>query len=268
MPKHTGFLTYLLAMFPALKSNASNVGKTFMTLIGVSHEEVTYRGLEAIFMSMLLMLLIVVLAIRVRSTFRNLDEAVIPDETLTLRTFFEAFLAYFYGMATDVMGKKNAKRYFPLIGGGALFILFSNTCSLIPGLNPPTASWNVTLGCAFVVFLAFNYYGIKENGIDYLKHLAGWGVFKSPWANLALAPLMLLIESISLIVRPITLSIRLMLNIAVDHLVGTIFLGLIALFVPVPLAFLAVLVILVQTLVFCLLTSIYIGLATEKAHDH
>ena len=59
-----------------------------------------------------------------------------------------------------------------------------------------------------------------------------------------------------------------MLNIAVDHLIGSIFLGLIALFVPVPLSLLALIVILVQTLVFCLLSSIYIGLATEKAHDH
>ncbi len=268
MPKHTGFLTYLLALFPALKENASNVGKTFMTMLGMADEHVTYRGLEPIFMSMLLIVVIVVLAAMVRSTFRKLDEAVVPDETLTLRTFFEAFLAYFYAMAGDIMGKKNAKRYFPLIGGAALFIFFSNACSLIPGLNPPTASWNVTIGCALVVFIAFNYYGLKENGVDYLKHLAGWGVFKNPIASVALAVLMLPIELISTCVRPVTLSIRLMLNIAVDHLIGSIFLGLIALFVPVPLAFLALIVILVQTLVFCLLSSIYIGLATEKAHDH
>ena len=268
MPKHTGFLTYLLALFPALKENASNVGKTAMTMLGMADEHVTYRGLEPIFMSMLLIVVIVILAAMVRSTFRKLDEAVVPDDKLTLRTFFEAFLAYFYAMAGDIMGKKNAKRYFPLIGGAALFIFFSNACSLIPGLNPPTASWNVTIGCALVVFIAFNYYGLKENGIDYLKHLAGWGVFKNPIASVALAILMLPIELISTCVRPVTLSIRLMLNIAVDHLIGSIFLGLIALFVPVPLAFLALIVILVQTLVFCLLSSIYIGLATEKAHDH
>jgi len=263
MPKHTGFLTYLLALFPALKENASNVGKTVL-----GHEDVTYRGLEPIFMSMLLIVLVVILAGVVRSKFRKLDEAVVPDETLTLRTFFEAFLSYFYGMASDIMGKKNAKRYFPLIGGAALFIFFSNASSLIPGLNPPTGSLNITLGLALVVFIAFNYYGLKENGMDYVKHLAGWGVFKNPIASVALAVLMLPIELISTCVRPVTLSIRLMLNIAVDHLIGAIFLGLVALFVPVPLALLALIVIVVQTLVFCLLTSIYIGLATEKAHDH
>ena len=98
--------------------------------------------------------------------------------------------------------------------------------------------------------------------------LAGWGVFKNPIASVALAILMLPIELISTCVRPVTLSIRLVLNIAVDHLFGRILLRLTALFVPVALAFLALTVILVQTLVFCLLSSIYIGLATEKSHDH
>ena len=68
--------------------------------------------------------------------------------------------------------------------------------------------------------------------------------------------------------RPITLSIRLMVNMAVDHLLGTIFLGMVALFVPVPLMLLGVIVIVVQTLVFSLLTSIYIGLATEHEEHH
>lgn len=262
MPKHTGFLTYLLAKFPALKQNASHIGHT-----AFGHE-VDYRGLEPVFMSMVIILLVVILASSVRGTFRKLDSAVVPDEKLTLRTFFEAFLSYFYGMASDIMGKKSAKRYFPLIGGAALFIFFSNITSLIPGMNPPTASLNITAGCALVVFLAFNYYGLKENGLDYIKHLAGWGVFKNPIASIALAILMLPIELISTCVRPVTLAIRLMLNIAVDHLIGSIFVGLIAIFVPLPLAFLGLLVILVQTLVFCLLTSIYIGLATEKAEHH
>ena len=48
--------------------------------------------------------------------------------------------------------------------GSALFIFFSNVMALLPGLNPPTANLNVTFGCAIFVFLAFNYYGLKENG--------------------------------------------------------------------------------------------------------
>lgn len=255
MPEHTGFLTYLLAQLPGLRENAGNIGKTF-----IDHRRVDYRGLEPIFMSLLVIVLFVLLAIEVRGQYRRLNQAVIPDDRLTLRTFFEAFFGYFYGMAKEVMGAENAKRYFPLIGGSAAFIFFSNASALIPGVNPPTANLNVTLGCALVVFLSFNYYGLKENGWGYIAHLAG-----PKWY---LAPLIFPIELISTCVRPATLAIRLMLNIGVDHLVATIFLGLIAVLVPVPLMFLAIIVIVVQTLVFCLLSCIYIGLATEKAEHH
>jgi len=196
----------------------------------------------------------------VRDQYRRLNESVIPDDTLTLRTFFEAFFGYFYDMAKDVMGPANAKRYFPLIGGSAAFIFFSNALSLVPGFNPPTSSLNVTMGCALLVFLSFNYYGLKENGWAYLTHLAG-----PKWY---LAPLVFPIEVISTCVRPVTLSIRLMVNLAVDHLLGSIFLGMVALLVPIPLQFLAIIVVTVQTLVFCLLSCIYIGLATEKAEHH
>lgn len=256
MPEHTSILTYILAYFPALRHNARNLGESFPPPAHV----VEYRGLEPIFGSLLVILIVVALASSVRGKLRKLDDSVVPDDKLTTRTFFEAFVGYFYNMAKDVMGAKNAKRYFPLIGGSALFIFFSNSTALIPGMNPPTGSLNVTFGCAIMVFILFNYWGVKENGWGYLAHLAG-----PKWY---LAPLVFPIEVISTCVRPITLSIRLMLNMAVDHLVGALFLGLIAAFVPVPLMFLGIIVILVQTLVFCLLTSIYIGLATEHAEHH
>ncbi|MEO7327794.1 MAG: F0F1 ATP synthase subunit A [Minicystis sp.] len=255
MPEHTGFLTYLLATSETLRLNAHNVGESF-----VGHHPVEYRGLEPIFTSFLVIVLIVIMAASVRGEYRRLDQSVIPDETLTTRTFFEAFFGYFYGMAKDVMGAKNAKRYFGLIGGSAAFIFFSNVLALVPGFTPPTSNLNVTLGCAILVFISFNYWGLKENGWGYLGHLAG-----PKWY---LAPLIFPIEVISTCVRPVTLSIRLMINMAVDHLVASIFLGMVAILVPVPLMFLAIIVIAVQTLVFCLLSSIYIGLATEKAEHH
>jgi F-type H+-transporting ATPase subunit a len=255
MPEHTGFLTYLLAQLPGLRENAHNLGKTF-----INHEPLGYRGLEPIFASLTVIVVFILLASDVRAQFRNVKESVIPEDKLTLRTFFEAFFGYFYDMAKDVMGPENAKRYFPLIGGAAGFIFFSNASGLIPGFVPPTSNLNVTLGCALLVFLAFNIWGIRQNGWGYLAHLAG-----PKWY---LAPLILPIELISTCVRPVTLSIRLMINIAVDHLVASIFLGMVALFVPVPLMLLGLIVIVVQTLVFCLLSSIYIGLATEHAEHH
>jgi F-type H+-transporting ATPase subunit a len=255
MPSHTSWITYLIAKFPALRENAHNVGHTI-----IGGHAVDYRGLEPIFMSLLVLLALVWLAAEVRGQYRRLDEAVVPDDKLTLRTFFEAFFGYFYSMAKDVMGPRNAKRYFPLIGGSAAFIFFANAIGLVPGFSPPTSNLNVTIGCALLVFLSFNYYGLKENGWGYIAHLAG-----PKWY---LAPLVFPIELISTCIRPVTLSIRLMVNMAVDHLVAAIFIGMVAVFVPVPLAFLAIIVIAVQTLVFCLLACIYIGLATEKADHH
>lgn len=255
MPKHTGFLTFLLGMFDTLRQNAKNVGQSF-----IGHQPVEYRGLEPIFMSLAVMVVFIALAVSVRGKFRRLDESVVPDERLTLRTFFEAFFGYFYGMAREIMGPKNAKRYFPIIGGSAAFIFFSNATALIPGMNPPTSSLNVTFGCALLVFLAFNYFGLKENGWNYVKHLAG--------PKLYLAPLIFPIEVISMCVRPVTLSVRLMINMAVDHLIAAIAIGMIALLIPIPLMFLAVIVVVVQTLVFCLLSCIYIGLATEHVEEH
>jgi len=160
------------------------------------------------------------------------------------------------------MGPKRAKRYFPLIGALSVFIVFSNALGLIPGFTPPTSNWNITLGCAALVFIMFNYYGFKEGGLGYVKHLFG------PWLGWPYVPVNLLlfvVETFSLFIRPLTLSIRLMLNMAVDHLLVTIMLGMVALFLPIPVLILGTLICIVQVLVFCLLTSIYITLATE--HD-
>src|SRR5690606_25505919 len=161
-------------------------------------------------------------------------------------------------LAKDVMGPKNAKRYFPLIGASAIFIFVSNAIGLVPGMLPPTSNLNITAGSAILVYLAFNYYGLKENGLGYIKHMAGWGVFNHWLPNLLLAILMFPIEFISMLVRPVTLAIRLMLNIAVDHLLVSIFMGLFALFLPLPIMMLGLIVIAVQTLGFCLLSSMYI----------
>ena len=253
MPKHTYWLTYLLEKVPALKANAHNLGESI-----IGHQHPDYRSTEPVITSMLYMGILLLLAVIVRGRLTNLKEAAVPSDKLTLTTFFEVLVGYFYDMAKDVMGAERAKRYFPLIGSLALFILFSNLIGMVPGVGSPTSSLNVTLGCAIIVFLCFNYYGLKENGWHYLKHMAG-----PKWY---LAPLIFPIEIISTCVRPITLAVRLMVNIEVDHLLAALFLGLVTLFVPIPVAFLGLIVCVVQTIVFCLLTTVYIGLATEPMH--
>ena len=110
-----------------------------------------------------------------------------------------------------------------------------------------------------MIFFAFNYYGLKENGFAYIKHLAGpvW------WLAWLIFPL----ELMSMFIRPLTLSVRLMLNMSVDHLLTDIFHGLVMFVVPVMIMLLSTLVIFVQAYVFTLLSTVYIALATEHEHE-
>lgn len=258
MPEHTSFLSYLLQLFPALGKNMENLGHTAMGQPVDAHQA------EPLAASLCVVLLVIVLAFLARKKIADTKTAVIPDDKLTLRTFFEIVVSATYTMMKDMMGPHRAKRFYPVIGTAALFILFSNFLGMIPGVLPPTSNLRVTAGCAFVVFLTFNYYGIKENGVGYFKHLFG------PWlgvGGIIINLLIFVVEVLSLCMRPITLAVRLFLNIAVDHLLLSIFLGMVWFLVPVPIMMLGTLVAIVQVVVFCLLSSIYIALATEH-EDH
>jgi len=258
MPEHTSFLSYLLQLFPALGRNMQNLGHTAMGKPVTSHQA------EPLAASLLVVVIAIVLALVVKSRIKDTASAVIPDGKLSLRSIFEAIVSAAYNMMKDMMGPHRAKRYFPVIGTAAIFILFSNVLGMIPGFLPPTSNLRVTAGCAFVVFCAFNYYGIKENGLGYFKHLFG------PWlgvGGIIINLLIFVVELLSLCMRPITLAVRLFLNIAVDHLLLSIFLGMVWFLVPIPIMMLGTLVAIVQVIVFCLLSSIYIALATEH-EDH
>ena len=255
MPEHTSFLSYLVAMFPALGKNMENFGKTF-----VGQHPVGEHQAEPIFAVALVLLLLVGIAFAARKQIADYDKSVVPDESLSLRTILEVVVSYFYGMMRDMMGPERAKRYFPVIGTSALFILMSNFLGMVPGFLPPTSNLNVTAACGIIVAVSFNYYGVKENGLGYFKHMMG--------PILPLAILIFPLELLTMfVIRPVTLAMRLMLNIAVDHLLTSILVGILCLFLPIPIMVLGTLVALVQPLVFCLLSSIYITLATEH-EDH
>ena len=254
MPEHSSWLTLILSHFrDTLEHNANMLGDTV-----VGKHAPTWHGFEPLVASLFIAVLILLIGVRTRARLDKTEEAIIPEDKLTLRTFMEAFLAYFYDLAKSVMDAERAKKYFPLIGTSAMFVFFANVMALIPGMPVATSSLNVTLGSALVVFVLFNAYGLATNGFGYVKHLAG-----PAWY---LAPLMFPIEVISLCVRPVTLAVRLMVNMAADHLMLGLFLSLVALLVPIPLMLLGCLVVLIQTLVFTMLTCIYIGLATEHEH--
>ena len=255
MPEHTSFLTLLLAHAKeTLAHNAGYFGNSF-----INGTPPSWRSTEPIIAALCVAVVLVVIGLVGRARLARLDDAVVPESRLSLATFVELFLGYFYDLAKSIMGPERAKKYFPVIGTSACFVFGSNLLGMVPGSPVPTTSLSITLGCSLVVFILFNIYGLKENGLDYIKHLAG-----PAWY---LAPLMFVIETISLLVRPLTLAVRLMLNMAVDHLILGIFIGLVGLLIPLPVMILGCLIILIQTLVFSLLTCIYIGLATEhEAH--
>ena len=251
MPEHANFLTLILAHFrDTLEHNTSLLGRSI-----VGGVEPTWASFEPLVASLFVVLLVLAFALGVKARLRDEDRALVPDDRLTLTTFAEAFLGYFYDLAKGVMDAERAKRYFPLIGTAAVFVFFANMLALIPGMPVATSHLGVTLGSALVVFVLFNTYGLMTNGWAYVKHMAGpmW------W----LVPLIFPIELISLCVRPITLGVRLMLNMAVDHLMLLLFMSMVGMLVPIPLMLLGCLVAVVQTLVFTLLTCVYIGLATE-----
>lgn len=154
----------------------------------------------------------------------------------------------------DVIGH-GGRRYFPVIGTFAVLILLSNLIGLVPGFMPPTGSIVVTISLGLCSFLTYNVIGIKAQGFGYIKHFMG----PIP----LMAPLFFPIEIVSHIARPMSLGIRLFGNIFGDHQVGGVFLSLVPPVVPVPFILLGIFVSFVQTLVFSLLSMIYIAQAVE-----
>jgi F-type H+-transporting ATPase subunit a len=194
--------------------------------------------------------------------------AFVPDGTLTVRNFFELVCEWQYDLIRGMVGDHEAKAFFPLIGTIFFYVLFSNVSGFIPGHLPPTENFSHNLALALCVFVVFNYAGFSRQGFGYVKHLMG------PIA--LLAPAFLVLETISLLIRPISLTVRLGVNIFVDHLLQSIFRGLGDTFfgvlgaavVPVPLYFLGLLVCVVQAFVFALLTTIYVNLSVAHGDEH
>lgn len=183
---------------------------------------------------------------------------VMPEgRTFSIPNLMELGVRMLLDFMEQLMGEQ-ARRFLPLIGTTAFFILFSNLLGVIPGFDPPTSNLNTNLACALVIFLATHYVGIKTHGTSYIKHFMG--------PVLWLAPLMIIVEIIGHLARIVSLSFRLFGNMFGDHLLLAIFLGLVPLLIPVIFMGLGVFVALIQAFVFTLLSIIYITGALEEAH--
>jgi F-type H+-transporting ATPase subunit a len=253
LPFHARFLAF-----------ARNFGKPFNDdgLTWYAHE---HPGVQHIYAALFVLGLLAIIGITTDTSIRDAQGELVPPSKLTIRNFVEIVVGTCFRMMSDVMGSKAARHFLPLIGTCALFILFSNALGLVPGFLPPTQNFNTTLACGLVVFVTTHIYGLKTNGWNHIKHLFG-PMIGLPWLPLML--LMFVIEMISHIARPLSLGIRLMANMTADHLVLTIFLGLVPFLVPLPMYMLGALVVVIQALVFSLLSSVYIGLAIEEAEHH
>jgi F-type H+-transporting ATPase subunit a len=164
----------------------------------------------------------------------------------------EAFIGGVIAMGADTMGEKNARIYLPLIGTLALVIFVSNMIGVIPGFEAPTSNINFTLSLALIVFIYYNYVGIKINGfVNYFKHFMG------PMP--ILAPLMFPIEIISHISRIISLSFRLFGSIRGDDMFLMVLLMLVPWLLPLPGFFLLTAFGVLQAFIFSILTYVYIA---------
>lgn len=184
-------------------------------------------------------------------------------------TLESAFLAI-KDLVVSVIGVHGYK-YFPVVATFALLILISNLMGLFPMFMPPTAHLSVTLALGIASFIYYNYVGIAENGlVKHVGHLAGP---KLPFIiGIFITPLVFGIELISNMIRPVTLALRLFANMFADEQIAMQIAGLAPpitqFLLPVAIMPLALFVAFVQTLVFTLLSMIYISEVSHPHDDH
>ena len=169
------------------------------------------------------------------------------------------------------------KRYFPFLGTVFFFILINNLIGTLPGGKPGTGTMGVTVALALCAFVMFNGAGMRKRGVGgYIKGLVPHGVPGILW------PVIWVIEVISLLIRPFTLSIRLFANMFAGHLLIATFsiaafyllsasiigiLGSAASFtVAIGLTAFEMLIQALQAYIFTLLAAVYISGALHAEH--
>lgn len=186
------------------------------------------------------------------------EQAIVPAGKFSLKGIFEVLTETISGLCEMVIGDQG-KNFVPLFTSVFFFILFNNLAGMIPGMTPATENINTTFGFGAMMFLIYNFQGVKEQGVlSYLKHFMGPVLF--------LAPLMFVIELVSHLVRPFSLGLRLANVMMGDHTVLSVFLDLVPIGIPIPFYMMGLFVCFVQAFVFTLLSMVYVAFAV--AHDH
>lgn len=201
--------------------------------------------------------LIILVGLIARLSLGAGEAAVVPVNRFSIRGVFEVLTEYIGGLASQVIGH-HGRAFAPYFTAIFTYILINNLVGLVPGMTPATENFNTTFAFGVFSFLAYNFIGLKEGGLGYLKHFLGPVIW--------LAPLMLVIEIISHIIRPLTLGLRLANVMTGDHTVLSVFLDLFPVGPAIPFYAMGFLVCIIQAFVFTLLSMVYVALAT--AHDH
>ena len=213
---------------------------------------------EAVIFSLFVALLVSLVAY-----FASRRATLIPGK---LQNAVEALVEALYDFVVGILGPKHGPRYVPFLGTLFLYILCMNLFGLIPFMDSPTSSLNVTVALAITVFLYAQSIGFRELGfVGYFDHLAGNPRTPIQWG---LVPLMVPIHILGEFAKPISLACRLFGNVFGEDmlLVAFVTLGVTTLAatglpfglpLQLPFLFLALLTSTLQALVFTVLSTIY-----------
>lgn len=197
------------------------------------------------------------MAVAARIALGKGEAAIQPASRFGIKAVFEMLTEFIVGLVDMVIGE-HGRKFAPLFATLFFFIWINNLLGLIPGMTPATDNFNTTVAVGIFSFLLYNVAGFQEHGIAYLKHFLGPVIY--------MAPLMLIIELVSHLVRPFSLGLRLQGNMVGDHTVLSIFLDLAPYGIPVIFYGLGIFVSTMQAFVFTMLSMIYVSMAI--AHDH
>jgi F-type H+-transporting ATPase subunit a len=238
MPEHEIWLTRLF------NDHLAGLGDWLLALVRVHAENPARPWANFITMQLLVAAIIIVV-------FAYLRPRLSMDRPSKTQHTFEVIYTFLHDEANDNIGHEGP-RFLPFLGTLFIFILFCNLIGVIPGFESPTMNPSVPAGCAVLVFVYYNFMGFKQQGVfKYMAHFAG------PMP--LLAPLMIPIELISHMARPLSLTIRLFANMLAGEKVTVVFLGLTYLVAPAVFMGLHVFVSFLQAYIFVLLTMMYLS---------
>ena len=206
--------------------------------------------LITMWITMAILILIAILATRKLS--------IVPTK---LQSIAEGILRFFGGLTESMIGKSGAK-HVPLIASLFLFIVTANLMGQLPWkiyhlkqgeLASPTNDINMTAGMAILVLIYYVYQGIRAKGIRYfLRSFNPIDIVEA------------IVELAEMVIRPFTLALRLFANILAGELLVAAFVGIFAYLLPLPIMLFEVFVAFVQALVFTMLATAYVALATAE----